>query len=187
MTIFNAPFYTQTQLQQMEIQDISFPYSDDYLRYIGIDHQYELTEKALNEVNLEWKKKLADKSANGVKNFLISVRFKFYAYAYHHSKSNNPQINYLIAKRGIKTYPNMYEYRHNIKLAMIQLAFYMLENGDISSISGVDVESMTSLSIDTIRYEERDYPNRFRQTMLDLGLAYYGRYKFLPSGCGKDW
>ena len=187
MTIFQAPFYTQTQLQQLEIDEITFPYSDDYMRYVGIDHQYELSEQALNMVDTNWKTKLTDKSANGVKNFLIAVRKKFYTYAYTHSKSSNPQINYLIAKKGIKTYPNMYEYRHSLKEAMIDLAFYLLENGDLSRISGVDVESMTSLSIDTIRYEERDYPQRFRQTMLDLGLSYYGRYRFMPSGIGKEW
>ena len=46
---------------------------------------------------------------------------------------------------------------------------------------------MTSMSIETMRYEERDYPQRYKQTMVDLGLAYYGRYTFIPNGIGKEW
>ena len=153
MTIFEAPYYTQTQIEEMELHEMSFPYNDDYMKYVGIDHQYELKETALNELDNTWKTKLTDKSPNGVKNFLTLVRKKFYSYAYTHSKSSNLQINYLIAKRGIRLYPNMYEYRHQIKDVMLELAIYLLNNGDLSSISGVDIESMTSLSIDTIRYE----------------------------------
>ena len=81
----------------------------------------------------------------------------------------------------------MLEYRQAIINAMVDLAFYMLINGDLSLVSGVDLESMTSLSIDTIRYEERDYPQRYKQTMSDLGLAYYGRYTFIASGVGEEW
>lgn len=187
MTIFEAPYYTQTQIEEMELHEMSFPYNDDYMKYVGIDHQYELKETALNELDNTWKTKLTDKSPNGVRNFLTLVRKKFYSYAYTHSKSSNLQINYLIAKRGIRLYPNMYEYRHQIKDVMLELAIYLLNNGDLSSISGVDIESMTSLSIDTIRYEERDYPQRFKQRMLDLGLAYYGVYRFIANGCGKEW
>ena len=187
MNIYNAPFYTQTQLQQLDESQVSYPFSDDYATYIGIDHQYQITEKALNEIDSNWKLRLTDKSPNAVNNFLIGVRRKFYLYAYTHSRSSNAQINYLIAKRGLKAYPNRYEYRRAVINAQCDLAFYLLVNGDLASISGVDVESMTSLSIDTIRYEERDYPQRYKQTMLDLGLAYYGRYKFVATGCGEEW
>jgi hypothetical protein len=43
------------------------------------------------------------------------------------------------------------------------------------------------MSIETMRYEERDYPQRYKQTMSDLGLAYYGRYSFIATGVGKEW
>ena len=187
MNYFNAPKYTETQIEQMDLNDMVFPFSDDYMYYDGKRHQYILQEKALDEVDNTWKKHLTDKSPNGVKNLLVSASLKFYTYAYQHSRSNNNQINYLIAKRGLKSYPNMLEYRQAIINAMVDLAFYMLINGDLSLVSGVDLESMTSLSIDTIRYEERDYPQRYKQTMSDLGLAYYGRYTFIASGVGEEW
>lgn len=187
MTTFQATFYTDGQLESLEIKDLVFPYSDSYMTYDGKKHQYVLQEKAISEVDNSWKKYLTDKTANGLNTFLKLVSLKFYNYAYTHSKSNNMKINYLIAKRGLKSYPNMYEYRNAIKDAMVDLAFYLLHNGDLAQVSGVDLESMTSMSIETMRYEERDYPQRYKQTMVDLGLAYYGRYLFLETGCGEEW
>ena len=187
MNYFNSPNYTETQLQQMDLKDIVFPFSDEYMYYDGKRHQYIIKEKALDEIDNSWKKKLTDKTPNGVKNFLLATSLKFYTYAYQHSRSTNNQINYLIAKRGLKSYPNMMEYRQAIINAMVDLAFYLNDNGDLSRVSGVDLESMTSMSIDTIRYEERDYPQRFKQTMSDLGLAYFGRYSFMVTGVGEEW
>ena len=187
MNFFEPQYYDEAQIIAMDLKDFVFPFNDDYMIYDGRTHHYILTEKALNVVDSNWKSKLTDKGPNGVRNFLIATSIKFYTYAYQHSRSTNNQINYLIAKRGLKSYPNMFEYREAIKNAMVDLAFYLNDNGDLSRISGVDLESMTSLSIDTIRYEERDYPQRYKQTMSDLGLAYYGRYTFIPTGVGKEW
>lgn len=187
MNYFIAPIYSETQLEQMDYKDIVFPFSDDYMYYDGKRHQYVIKEKALDMVDNTWKKYLTDKTPNGVRNFLLTASMKFYTYAYQHSRSNNNQINYLIAKRGLKSYPNMMEYRNDICSAIVSLAFYMLINGDLSMVSGVDLESMTSISIETIRYEERDYPQRYKQTMSDLGLAFYGRYTFIASGIGEEW
>ena len=187
MEFFKPNYYEDTQLEQMNLEDIVFPYNDDLMVYDGKSHRYILKEKALDIVNSNWKKDLTDKSPNGARNHLIATSIKFYNYAYTHSRSSNNQINYLIAKRGLKSYPNMYEYRQAIINAMVDLAFYLLDNGDLSRISGVDLESMTSMSIETMRYEERDYPQRYKQTMVDLGLAYYGRYTFIPNGIGKEW
>lgn len=187
MNIFEAPTYDDEIILNMNIEDISFPYTDRKAYYNGKTHRYELKEEALNEIDNGWKKKLTDKSANGVKTFFNLVTLKFYKYAYTHSRSSNSQINYLIAKRGLKSYPNNFEYRNAVIDAMVELAFYLLDNGDLASVSGVDLESMTSMSIETMRYEERDYPQRFKQTMVDIGLAYFGRYKFLATGCGEEW
>lgn len=187
MTFFQPNYYDEAQIQYMDLEDFVFPFNDDFMTYDGKKHQYILKEKALDVVDSSWKKRLTDKTPNGAKNLLIATSIKFYTYAYQHSRSNNNQINFLIAKRGLKSYPNMFEYREAIKSAMVDLAFYLLDNGDLSRISGVDLESMTSMSIDTMRYEERDYPQRYKQTMSDLGLAYYGRYSFIPTGIGKEW
>ena len=134
MTTFEAPYYTQTQIEEMELHEMSFPYNDDYMKYVGIDHQYELKETALNELDNTWKTKLTDKSPNGVKNFLTLVRKKFYSYAYTHSKSSNLQINYLIAKRGIRLYPNMYEYRHQIKDSTIVDFPIVITHKDLNNV-----------------------------------------------------
>lgn len=186
--IFQATTYTETQIEELEEEEMSFPYNDKYARYLGKYHQYEPTEALFNEHGIDIRKKLEqDTNGNSVANFLAYVRFKFYLYVYSHNKSTRPVMNYIIAKRGIKSYPSRYEYRNNILDAMVYLGEYLLNNGDISQISGIDLDGMVSLSIDTIRNEDRDYPARFKNLMSTLGLCYFGSYKIVPVGLGKDW
>jgi hypothetical protein len=185
---FQAIFYTESQIEQLEENEMQFPYSDKYATYIGKDHQYEPTQALFNERGIDIKKELeSSNSGIDVKRFLAYVRFKFYIYVYSHNKSTRPVMNYIIAKRGIRAYSSMYEYRNNILDAMVYLGEYLLDNGDLSKISGVDLDSMTALPIEQLRNEDRDYPARFRDIMSPLGLNYYGSYKIIPNGLGKEW
>lgn len=190
MTFFEPITYTQSQLRELEENEIVFPFNDEDAVYKSKYHQYELTEGYFIERGINLRNELAKlgfTSADSVKQFLAHVRTKFYLYAYHHSKSTMPQINYLIAKRGLRTFPNKYEYRIAVLEAMFQVGEYLLNNGDVSQIAGLDLDTMTAMPIEQIRYEERDYPQNFRLTMSQLGLSYYGRYTFLPTGIGKEW
>ena len=45
MNIFVAPYYTNAQLEQLDENQITFPYSGEDATYVGLDHQYELTSK----------------------------------------------------------------------------------------------------------------------------------------------
>lgn len=185
---FQAKYYKDGEIDNLEEEEMVFPYSDKYAKYIGKYHQYEPTEALFNEHGIDIRKKLEQEiSGNSVANFLAYVRFKFYLYVYSHNKSSRPVMNYIIAKRGIKSYPSRYEYRNNILDAMVYLGEYLLNNGDISQISGIDLDGMTSLSIETIRNEDRDYPARFRNLMSTLGLCYFGSYRIMPIGLGKEW
>lgn len=187
-TQYQAPYYTQTQIDNLEVNQMQFPYSDDYARYLGKEHQYEPTQALFNANGIDISKRLeTTQTGLSVENFLKYVRFKFYLFVYSHSKSTRPVMNYIIAKRGIRSYPNVYEYRNDILNAMVYLGEYLLDNGDLTQIAGVDFDSMTALPIEQLRNEDRDYPARFRNLMSTLGLCYYGYYRIMPSGIGKEW
>ena len=49
MTVYEAPTYTEEDLARLNESELHFPFSDKDAKYIGLDHQYELTEKYFTE------------------------------------------------------------------------------------------------------------------------------------------
>lgn len=184
MEVYEAPFYTQEQLAELDEKDIHFPFSDKDATYVGLDHQYELTSKYFQERGRNLEIEIEGNQPDKVKLFLTTLRRKFYSRIYNTNKSTRPQLNYLIAKRGITGY-SPYEYRQAFLEAMFIEGEYLLDNGDISSISGVDFDTMQNMSADVMRNQERDFHKDAVEMLKTLGLRYFGRYRFIPQG--KDW
>ena len=82
-------------------------------------------------------------------------------------------------------YKRQFEYRTQFLEAMFLQGEYMLANGDIAAISGVDLDTMQNMSADVIRWQDRDMHPNAMKAWRQLGLNYYGRYAFRPTG--KDW
>ena len=114
------------------------------------------------------------------------LRLKVYTWIYNNNKSTRQQLNFLIAKRSLNGY-SKYEYRQAFLEAMFLQGCYLLDNGDISSISGVDLDTMQNMSIDVIRNQNRDFHKDAIGMLRQLGLNYYGRYYFIPTGAGTEW
>lgn len=184
MKAYKAPFYTQEELEQLEEKDIHFPFSDKDATYIGLSHQYELTSQYFQERGINLEVEVEGNLPNKVALFLTDLRRKVYSYIYTHSKSNKTQLNYMIAKRGLKTY-SPYEYRQTFLEAMFYEGCYLLTNGDLDELSGVDLDTMQNMSIDVMRNQERDMSKNAINLLKTLGLNYYGRYSFIPTG--EDW
>lgn len=184
MTFYTAPYYTDEQLEILEEEDIHFPFSDKDATYIGKDHQYELTSKYFEERGRNLGLEISGNTSDKVKLFLAALRRKFYTKIYNTNKSTRQQLNYLIAKRGLNGY-SKYEYRQSFLEAMFIEGCYLLDNGDISSITGVDFDTMQNMSEDVMRNQERDFHRDAIGLLKTLGLRYYGRYRFIPQG--KDW
>lgn len=184
MEIYQAPFYSKEQLALLDENEIHFPFSDDDATYVGLDHQYELTSKYFQERGRNLEIDVPGKNPDKVKHFLSQLRRKFYSRIYNTNKSTRQQINFMIAKRGIHGY-TPYEYRQAFLEAMFIEGEYLLDNGDISSISGVDFDTMQNMSVDVMRNQERDFHKDAVEMLKTLGLRYFGRYKFIPQG--KDW
>ena len=62
---------------------------------------------------------------------------------------------------------------------------YLLDNGDISSVSGIDLDTMQNMSEDVVRRQERDFHKDALDMLKTLGLRFYGKYDFIPQG--NDW
>lgn len=184
MKSYEAPFYSKEMLEQLDEKDIHFPFSDDEARYVGLDHQYELTAKYFMERGRNLEVEVPGNQPDKVKYFLSGLRRKFYNRIYNTNKSTRQQLNYMIAKRGISGY-TPFEFRQSFLEAMFIEGEYLLDNGDISSVSGVDLDTMQNMSADVIRKQERDMHKDAVEMLKTLGLRYFGRYKFIPQG--KDW
>lgn len=184
MTFYTAPYYTDAELEELDESAIHFPFSDKDAEYIGKDHQYELTSKYFQERGRNLEVEITGTNADRVKLFLSALRRKFYTKIYNTNKSNRMQLNYLIAKRGLNGF-SKYEYRQAFLEAMFIEGCYLLDNGDISSITGVDFDTMQNMSEDVMRNQERDFHRDAIGLLKTLGLRYFGRYNFIPQG--KDW
>ena len=176
--------YTEEQLEQLDEKEVKFPFSDKDATYIGLDHQYELTSKYFQERGRNLEVEISGNQPDKVKLFLTTLRRKFYSRIYNTNKSTRRQINYMIAKRGIHGY-TPYEYRQAFLEAMFIEGEYLLDNGDISSIAGVDFDTMQNMSVDVMRNQERDFHKDAVEMLKTLGLRFYGRYSFIPQG--EDW
>lgn len=184
MKIYQAPYYTREDLIALDENEIKFPFSDEDANYIGLDHQYELTSKYFQERGRNLEVEVEGNEPDKVKHFLRYLRLKVYTYIYNHNKSSRQQLNYLIAKRSLTNFPK-YEYRQTFLDAMFLEGCYLLDNGDLSSISGVDLDTMQNMSGDVMRAQERDMHKDCIGLLKQLGLNYYGKYNFIPQG--NDW
>lgn len=184
MKKYVAPNYTQSELEALDENEIHFPFCDDDATYIGIDHQYELTEKYFTERGRNLQVELEGNDPEKVKHFLVALRIKMYQFIYNHNKSTRRQLNYMIAKRGLRGY-SPYEYRQAFLEAMFIEGCYLIDNGDISSVAGIDLETMQNMSADVIRNQDRDFHKDAIRALNTLGLIYYGKYAFIPQG--EDW
>ena len=179
MKFYEAPYYDENFDGEPH-----FPFSDKDATYIGIDHQYELTSAYFYERGRNLEKEVEGTAPDRVKHFLREVRLKVYNWIYTHNKSSRAQLNYMIAVRGLRDY-DRYSYRQAFLEAMFVEGCYLLDNGDISGVSGVDFDTMQNMSVDVIRNQDRDMHKDAIRLLQTLGLNYYGRYSFYPEG--KDW
>ena len=184
MKPYEAPFYTEEELAELDEKDIHFPFSDKDATYVGLDHQYELTSKYFQERGRNLEVEVTGNQPDKVKLFLSTLRRKFYSRIYNTNKSTRQQLNFMIAKRGILGY-TPFEYRQAFLEAMFIEGEYLLDNGDISSISGVDFDTMQNMSADVMRNQERDFHKDAVEMLKTLGLRFFGKYRFIPQG--KDW
>lgn len=184
MAFYKAPFYTKEQIALLGEEDLHYPFSDDDANYVGIDHQYELTSKYFQERGRNLEIEIQGNQPDKVKLWLTALRRKFYTKIYNTNKSTRQQLNFMIAKKGICGY-TPFQYRQAFLEAMFVEGEYLLDNGDISGVAGIDLDTMQNMSGDVMRNQERDFHKDALDMLKTLGLRFYGKYSFIPQG--QDW
>lgn len=184
MATFVAPYYTEEQKELLGVENLEYPFSDKNADYKGLEHQYQLTSKYFEERGRNLEEEIEGNNPDKVKLFLEALRRKVYTKIYNQSKSSRRQINYLIAKKGLWGFTR-YEYREQFLEMMFIEGEYLLDNGDISGVAGIDLDTMQNMSQDVMRNQERDFHKDCIEMMKTLGLKYYGKYNFIPQG--NDW
>ena len=184
MNFYTAPCYTRTMLEQLDESEVHFPFTDEDAVYDGFNHQYRLTADYFYQRGRNLVAEIEGTDPEKVRHFLKYLQMKVYNYIYTHSKSTRPQLNYMIAKRGVRGY-SPYQYRQAFLEAMYLEGCYLLDNGDLSQVSGVDLDTMQNMSEDVMRRQDRDFNRDAIRILLSLGLNYYGKYTFIPQG--TDW
>lgn len=184
MKTYTAPIYTKTMLAELDESEVKFPFTDEDAVYDGLFHQYRLTPQYFYERGRNLQAEIQGSDPEKVEHFLKYLQMKVYNYIYTHSKSPRPILNYIVAKRGIKGY-TPYEYRQSFLEAMYIEGCYLLDNGDISQVTGIDLDTMQNMSADVMRNQDRDMHKDCIRLLMELGLNYFGKYKIIPQG--KDW
>lgn len=183
MEFFEAPTYTRAQLAELDESQVVFPFNDVDATYDGLTHQYQLTSAYFYERGRNLELEVSGTEPDKVNHFLKYLRMKVYNEIYAHNKSTRRQMNYIIAKRGIYGF-SPYEYRQAFLEMMFIEGCYLLDNGDISSVSGVDLDTMQNMSADVVRNQDRDFHPDAIDLMKQLGLRYYGKYRIIPEDTG---
>ena len=98
--MFSAPIYTQAQLSLLAPNEIPYPYSDEFMVYDDLKHQYRLTRKAFEEMGRNLQTEIQGSDPDKINAFLHAVQLKVYTKIYSQNRSTRNQLNYLIAKRG---------------------------------------------------------------------------------------
>lgn len=186
MDFYKAPTYTKVDLETKKETELSFPFNDDDATYDGLTHQYTLTDKYFQERGRNLLVEVEGTDPEKVKHFLKYLSMKVYTFIYNHNKSPRQVLNYIIAKRGIYGY-TPYEYRQAFLEAMFLEGCYLIDNGDISQLAGVDFDTMQNMSVDVMRRQDRDWNKDAIGLLNQLGLNFYGRYRIMPRGMGKEW
>ena len=184
--MFSAPIYTQAQLSLLDKSQIPYPYSDEFMVYDEMKHQYRLTRKAFEEMGRNLQTEIQGSDPDKINAFLHAVQLKVYTKIYSINRSTRNQLNYLIAKRGLKTM-DMAEYRETFKEMMLIEGCYLLDNGDISGVTGIDLDTMQNMSVDVMRNQNRDWHRDAIALLNMLGLNYAKRYDFYPQGKDINW
>ena len=70
MKIYNAPFYTESALEELTEEQVHFPFSDKDATYDGLFHQYQLTERYFEERGVSLHEKIEGSDPEKVKHFL---------------------------------------------------------------------------------------------------------------------
>jgi hypothetical protein len=144
---------------------MTYPYSDDYIKYDFVAHRYILTEKDVTDnLGIDIFKRLKNK--NVINSVLNQVSLQVYNYIHQFNEDNKAQ-DYIIAKTE--------DGRRIIKEAMEQQLIYFLTVGDLSRTTDKEKRAM---------WFDEQAKQVLLQDIAELGttICYQGCLRIVPCG-----
>lgn len=188
---YQAPIYTDGQLEEMDEKDLCFPYSDKYMTYNSQKRQYIPTEALLLKHGIDLEEFLATTDSNTPENIQETLEYisdQIYSYAEKKSGSSAETIKWIIAK-GVKLGISPYRFRCMFEEILWKQARFYTNNDDLTKSSGVDMEQKQWLNKGVLYNEDRHIDPKIKATMMSLGLVWIGSYdpQFSQFTRLKDW
>lgn len=189
--LFEAPFYTEENLDAIDEQELIFPYSDIYMKYDSLKRQYIPTEELLIKHGIDIGAFLASTGENtpqNVNNELEYISDQIYTYCDKNSGSNIDTLKWIIAK-GMKLGMKPYRFRLLFQEILWKQARFYVNNDDPSKSIGLDIEQKQYLGKGVLYNEDRHIDPKVKVLLMDLGLVWTGSYdrQFRGYVLGDDW
>ena len=158
---------------------VSYPFSDEYMKYDYTRHRYVLTEKGvevMTGINLRKQVNTAiGQEANLTQYYLRLISDKIYNFIYSRS-DNKTLLEFILAKSQTS--------RQMLFDAMIAQTVYFVTNGDVSQFAGVNIKNGTVMDRKAIKANSispdaenillnTDIPELEGNTVLYQGRFYY--------------
>lgn len=147
---------------------MTYPFDDTYMTYDAINHRYKLTQAAAKDlcnVNLETELDLSGlpNAGNMADQYLDNVSMQIYQYIYS-CAANLYAAEYDLAKEA--------RLRNVIKDAMRYQLIYMVANGDLTSVSGVNFRNGQVMDLNAI--QKASIAPLARNILINSGICYTG-------------
>ena len=189
--IYQAPIYTEEQIEEMEEKDMVFPFSSKYMVYNSLKRQYVPTEELLikHGVNLRaFLVSTGNYSPTQIQNELEYISDQIYTYINKNSGSNIETLKCIVAK-GIRRGVSPYRFRVMFEEILWKQARFYVDNDDLTKSTGVDMEQKQWLNKGVLNYEDRHIDPKIKIMLLDLGLSWVGSYdnQFAGLVVAQDW
>lgn len=189
--IYKAPIYTEEQIEEMNEQDMQFPYSSKYMIYNSLKRQYMPTEALLIKHGVNLNEFLSSTGANSpteVNNELEYISDQIYTFINKNSGSNTETLKCIVAK-GIKRGVSPFRFRVMFEEILWKQARFYVNNDDPTKSTGIDMEQKQWLNKGVLTNEDRHIDPKIKTMLMDLGLCWVGSYDEQLSGliARQDW
>lgn len=175
---YKAPFYTEEQIEEMEEKQMTFPYSNKYLRYDSVKRQYIPTEALLLKHGIDLAGFISSTGQDAQANINEELEYisdQVYACCSRNSGSSTETIKWLIAK-GVKRGISPYRFRLRFEEILWKQAKFYVNNDDLTKTTGIDVEQKQWLNKGVLINEDRNIDPKVKVMLMDLGLCWVGSY-----------
>lgn len=176
--LYKAPYYTEKQIEEMEEDEMLFPFSNKYMRYDEIKRQYIPTQELLIKHGIDLNEFLVSTGrdmAININEELEYISDQIYSFMSKNSGSDSETLKCIVAK-GIRRGMKPFRFRILFEEILWKQARFYVSNDDPTKSLGLDVEQKQWLNKGVLFNEDRHIDPKVKIMLMDLGLTWAGSY-----------